>query len=45
MATKGVSIGEILIKLDRPAEEFNGCFMLSLETVAIADYTPSFRSK
>ena len=43
VAAECVGVGEVLIQLDRSSEEFQGCFMLLLETVAIADDAPSFR--
>ena len=45
MTTQGVSVSEILVELDRSAEELNSCFMLSLKTVAVAYYTPSLGCK
>jgi len=45
VTTESISISEILIKLNRPAEELDSSLMLSLKTVAVAHYTPSFRSE
>ena len=30
MTAQGISVSEILVELDRSAEELNSCFMLSL---------------
>ena len=45
MTAQGISVSEILVELDRSAEELNSCFMFSLKTVAVAYYTPSLGCK
>lgn len=42
MTAESVRIGEALIQLDGPAEEFKRRFMLFEQTVAITDDAPSF---
>ena len=45
VSAQGVSISKILIELNGPSEEFQSSFVLFLQTVTVADYTPGLRSK
>lgn len=45
VATERVRISKVLIKLNRPTEEFERRFVLFLKTVAVADHAPGLRSE
>jgi hypothetical protein len=45
VAAQSVGVREILVQLDGSPKEFEGRFVLFLQTVAVADHAPGFRGE